>query len=75
MRFATRVAGVDIEAGYTLVEADSLEEVLEWARKWPCLDADGNVELEIRRLYEVEDFGDVFEGDLKDQHARVMKAG
>ena len=63
----------EIVAGYTLLEADSLETVLKWARKWPPLDAGGHVELEIRRLYEVEDFGDVFEGDLTDQHARVMK--
>ena len=63
----------EVVAGYTLVEAASLEEVLEWATKWPPLDGHGEVELEIRRVYEVEDFGDVFEGDLKDQHGRVMK--
>ena len=63
----------EVVAGYTLVEAASLEEVLEWAKKWPPLDGHGEVELEIRRVYEVEDFGDVFEGDLKDQHGRVMK--
>ena len=63
----------EVVAGYTLVEAASLEEVLEWATKWPPLDGHGEVELEIRRVYEVEEFGDVFEGDLKDQHGRVMK--
>jgi hypothetical protein len=64
----------EIVAGYTLVEADSLEQVLEWAKKWPPLDAHGEVELEIRRVYEVEDFGDVFTGDLEDQRQRVMNA-
>jgi hypothetical protein len=62
----------EVVAGYTMLEAPSLEAVLEWAKKWPCLDADGNVELEVRRVYDVEDFGDVFTGDLKDQHDRVM---
>ena len=50
----------EILAGYTLVEADSLEQVLKWARLWPCLDANGEVELEIRQVYELEDLGDAF---------------
>src|SRR5688572_12790602 len=62
----------ELIAGYTMVEAPSLEAVLEWAKKWPCLDADGNVELEIRQIYELEDFGDVFEGELREQTERVM---
>lgn len=57
----------ELIAGYTLVEANSLAEVLEWAKKWPCRDADGNVELEIRRLWEVEDFGDAFDAKLKEK--------
>ena len=62
----------EIIAGYTLVEADSLAEVLEWAGRWPCLDGDGNVELEIRPLYEIDDFGDAFAGDLKAEAERIM---
>jgi hypothetical protein len=62
----------EIIAGYTLVEADSLAEVLEWAKRWPCLDGDGNVELEIRPLYEIDDFGDAFAGDLKAEAERIM---
>lgn len=62
----------EVVAGFTMVEAPSLEVVLEWARKWPCLDADGNVELEIRQIYELEDFGDVFNDELREQTERVM---
>jgi hypothetical protein len=62
----------EVVAGYTLVEADSLEQVLEWAKKWPPLDGGGDVELEIRRVYEVEDFGDVFDAELKAVHDRVL---
>jgi len=61
----------EVIAGYTLVEAPSLEAVLEWAKKWPPLDANGEVELEIRRIYELEDFGDVFTGELRAQTERV----
>jgi hypothetical protein len=62
----------EIIAGYTLVEAGSLAEVLEWAKLWPCVDGDGNVELEIRQLYELDDFGDAFAGDLKAEAERIM---
>jgi hypothetical protein len=62
----------EIIAGYTLVEADSLAEVLEWAKLWPCVDGDGDVELEIRQLYEIDDFGDAFSGDLKAEAHRIM---
>src|SRR5688500_15454017 len=62
----------EIIAGYSLVEAESLAAVLEWAKRWPCLDGDGNVELEIRQLYEIDDFGDAFAGDLKAEAQRIM---
>lgn len=62
----------ELIAGYTLVEADSLALVLEWAQRWPCQDADGNVELEIRQLYEIEDFGDAFSPELRADAERIM---
>ncbi|MDZ4372662.1 MAG: YciI family protein [Phenylobacterium sp.] len=62
----------EIIAGYTLVEAASLAEVLEWAKTWPCLDSEGEVELEIRPLYEIEDFGEAFSPDLKTEAERIM---
>jgi hypothetical protein len=36
---------------------NSKEEALAWLRKWPVLDGDGEVELDLRQLYEAEDFG------------------
>ena len=62
----------EIVAGYTLVEAESLAQVLEWAQRWPCRDADGNVELEIRPLWEIDDFGDAFSPELKADAERIM---
>ena len=62
----------EIIAGYTLVEAESLAQVLEWAQRWPCRDADGNVELEIRPLWEIDDFGDAFSPELKADAERIM---
>lgn len=62
----------EIIAGYTLVEASSLAQVLEWAQRWPCRDADGNVELEIRPLWEIDEFGDAFSPELKATAERLM---
>ena len=43
-------------AGYTLVEAGSLAEVVELVKKWPVEDAHGNATIEIRRVVEIEEF-------------------
>lgn len=48
----------ELVAGFTLMQADSLADVIEWVRKWPVEDGHGNVEIEIRRVHEEEDFGD-----------------
>ena len=44
----------ELIAGYTLIEVRSREEALAWARRWPALDADA--EIEVRQLFEPEDF-------------------
>jgi hypothetical protein len=47
----------ELVAGYSIIQVGSKAEALEWLRKWPPLDGDGEVELELRQLYEAEDFG------------------
>ena len=37
-------------AGYSVLQVDSAEEAIEWARQWPVLDNNGNVALELRPL-------------------------
>ena len=44
----------ELIAGYTMIQARSLAEAIAWVRRWPA--EDGDVELEIRPLYEMEDF-------------------
>ena len=62
----------ELVAGYTLIQVNSREEALEWARRWPVEDADGQAYLEVRRLYELEDFGeDVFTPDLVETYERL----
>ena len=50
----------ELVAGYTIIQVGSREEALAWATKWPAEDGDGEVELELRELYEADDFGDEF---------------
>lgn len=47
----------ELIAGYTLIQAKSREEALEWARRFPNPAGEGaGAEIEVRQLYELEDF-------------------
>lgn len=47
----------EVLAGYTLIEADSMAEALDWVRQWPPEDAASHeLELEVRPLFGLEDF-------------------
>jgi hypothetical protein len=61
----------ELIAGYTIVRADSLQDVIELVKRWPKLDGNGNVELEIRRIGEPEDYD--MSDELKDKE-RQMRA-
>ena len=48
----------ELIAGYTLIQVKSREEALEWTRRFPNPAGDGRVaEIEVRQLFELEDFG------------------
>lgn len=48
----------ELIAGYTLIQVKSREEAMEWARRFPNPAGRGKpAELEVRPLYELEDFG------------------
>jgi hypothetical protein len=48
----------ELVAGFTIITVDTPEEALEWMKRWPVEDGDGEVELELRELFEADDFGD-----------------
>lgn len=49
----------ELIAGYTLINVKSREEALEWTRRFPNPTIDSSAcEIEVRPLYELEDFGD-----------------
>jgi len=47
----------ELIAGYTLIQAESREEAIEWTRRFPNPTIDGAAcEIEVRQLFELEDF-------------------
>ena len=47
----------EIIAGYSLIQAKSRTEALEWTKRFPNPSIDGNAgEIEVRQLFELDDF-------------------
>jgi hypothetical protein len=48
----------ELIAGYTLIQVKSKEEALQWTKRFPNPAGDGKEgEIEVRQLFELEDFG------------------
>jgi len=50
----------EIVAGFSIIQAKSLEEAIAWVQRAPNLSPNGEAVIEIRKLMDVEDFGDAF---------------
>jgi hypothetical protein len=57
----------ELIAGFWLIQAKSLDEAIEWVKRAPF--AEG--EVEIRQVFEAEDFGDEFTPELREQEERI----
>jgi len=44
----------ELIAGFTMIQVRSLEDAIQWVKRWPT--EDGDAELEIRQLFEAQDF-------------------
>ena len=52
------VESKELIAGYTLIQAKSRQEAIEWTKRFPNPAGDGKeAEIEVRQLFELEDFG------------------
>lgn len=62
----------EIIAGYWVWQVDSLEEAVEWAKRCPS-DPTGALRqvLEVRPIFEIEDFGAEYTPELQEQDARL----
>ena len=50
----------EVVAGFSIIQVKSLEEAIEWVKRAPNVSPNGEAEIEIRKLMDVEDFGDGF---------------
>ena len=49
----------ELVAGYTIIQVRSREEAMEWSRRFPNpMGRGADAEIEVRQLYELEDFGE-----------------
>ncbi len=62
----------ELVAGFWLWQVRSLDEAIEWARRCPN-PMPGPSEIEIRPLFEAEDFGEGFTPELREQEDRLRK--
>ena len=60
-------------AGFWLWQVRSMEEAVEWARRCPSPHPDGG-EIELRPLFEAEDFGEALSPDLREREQRLRDA-
>jgi hypothetical protein len=57
----------ELLAGFWLIQVRSLDEAIEWVKRAPM---DGGTELEIRQVFEMEDFAEVMSPDQRAQEDR-----
>jgi len=57
----------ELIAGYWLWQVKSMDEAIEWVKRSPFQDG----EVEIRQVFEAEDFSPAFTPELREQEARL----
>ena len=60
----------ELIAGFWLWQVKSKQEAIEWLKRAPF---DGGTEIEIRQVFESEDFGAEFTPELREQEERLRK--
>jgi hypothetical protein len=62
----------ELIAGYWIWKVNSMEEAVEWVKRCPNPHV-GDSEIEIRRIFEAEDFGAELTPELRAQDERIRK--
>jgi hypothetical protein len=62
----------ELIAGFWIWKVGSMEEAVEWAKRCPNPHV-GDSELEIRQIFEAEDFGAEFTPELRAQEERIRR--
>lgn len=58
----------ELIAGYWMWQVKSMEEAIDWLKRAPF---DGGTEVELRRVFEAEDFGEALTPELREQEERM----
>ena len=61
----------ELVAGFWLWKCASLQEAIEWVKRCPNPMPDGEAEIEIRQVFEAEDFGPALTPELREQEERL----
>jgi hypothetical protein len=61
----------ELIAGFWLIQAKSKEEAIEWIKRAPNPSPGEEPEIEIRQVFEAEDFGEEFTPELREQEERI----
>ena len=61
----------ELIAGYWLFQVKSLEECIEWVKRCPNPMPGTESEIEIRQVFEAQDFGDAFTPELRQAEERI----
>jgi hypothetical protein len=60
----------ELIAGYWLMQVRSMDEAIEWIKRCPNPHEEAG-EIEIRQVFEAEDFGEEFTPELREQEERI----
>ncbi|MEO7503544.1 MAG: YciI family protein [Gemmatimonadaceae bacterium] len=60
----------ELVAGFWIWQVKSKEEAIEWLKRAPF---DGGTEIELRQVFEAEDFGEEFTPELREQEERLRQ--
>ena len=60
----------ELIAGFWLLEVDSFEEAVDWIKRCPNPHDEAG-EIELRQIFETEDFGEEFTPELREQEERI----
>jgi len=60
----------ELVAGYWLFQCKSLDEAIEWVKRCPN-PMDTESDIEVRQVFEAEDFGEEFTPELREQEERI----
>jgi hypothetical protein len=63
----------ELIAGFWLIQVRSKDEAIEWVKRAPNPFPGTEAEVEIRQVFEAEDFGPEFTPELREQEERVRR--